>query len=206
MPNKLDKDADKKIAANFNTFRKLCETVGDRAENMLKLVDYFDIRLAIAPASGRTNYHSCYPGGLIDHSLKVLKNAMKIIKSYDMNSRYDKDTLVIVCLMHDIGKLGDLDNDFYLVNDSDWHRERGMLYKINDSIQYMSHSDRSIYLLQHFGVKLSEDEWLAIKIHDGPGVDENRTYRMKENMLSLILHQADRMATQLEKEEYDANS
>jgi hypothetical protein len=55
-------------------------------------------------------------------------------------------------------------------------------------------------LFQHFDIKLTQEEWLAIKLNDGHEADENRPYRMKETVLPLIVHAADRMACQQEKE------
>jgi len=54
--------------------------------------------------------------------------------------------------------------------------------------------------MQQFDVKLTQDEWLAIKLNDGHEADENRPYRMKESVLALVIHAADRMACQQEKE------
>ena len=41
-------------------------------------------------------------------------------------------------VFHDFGKIGSLEADYYLSQDSNWHRERGMMYKYNDQLQYIS--------------------------------------------------------------------
>jgi hypothetical protein len=67
--------------------------------------------------------------------------------------------------------------------------------------------DLSIYLLHHYGVKMTWNEYQAIKIHDGMYDDGNKPYfvartakaKLKTN-LPLILHHADHMAAQIEYE------
>ena len=69
--------------------------------------------------------------------------------------------------------------------------------------------DRALFLLQHFGVKVSLNETLAIKLADGL-YDEANTYYMKvfdasrslKNHLPYIIHWADHMATTVEYDEW----
>ena len=69
--------------------------------------------------------------------------------------------------------------------------------------------DLSIWLLQEYGVKLSWNEYQAIKIHDGMYDDANKPYfvarsaqaKLKTN-LPLLLHHADHMASQIEYERW----
>lgn len=187
------------IAANFDKFRSLCEKLGDRSSAALALVDHLGERLALCPASSRKEYHAAFPGGLVDHSLRVLSNAMKLCKAFGWD--VPKDSLIIGCLFHDIGKAGDHEQDYYLPQDSDWHREKlGEMYKYNKSMQYMTVPDRGVWLCQHFGLKLSQAEWLAIKLNDGQYADENAPYKMKEPRLVDIVHTADLISTKQEKE------
>ena len=158
MTNTID-DPAQKIKKNYDIFLKLCGSLGDRSAGVLKFVEYFGTRLAMCPASSKTQYHNAFPGGLIDHSLRVLANAHKIAQLY--SDDIPKDSLILSALFHDIGKVGDLENDYYLHQDSNWHRERGMMYKHNDKLVYMTSADRGLFLLQHFDVKLTEDEWLS---------------------------------------------
>ncbi len=187
------------IAANFDKFRSLCEKLGDRSQSALNLVDSLGERLAICPASSRLDFHNCMVGGLVDHSLRVLSNAMKLIKTFGWE--VPKDSLIIGTLFHDLGKVGDHENDYYLPQDSDWHREKlGEMYKYNREMQYMTVPDRGVWLCQHFGLKLTQDEFLAIKLNDGQYDDTNAPYKMKEPLLADIVHQADIISTKQEKE------
>jgi hypothetical protein len=154
-------------------------------------------RIALAPASARIAHHSCYPGGFVVHSMNVLRNLLKLNSSFgaDLN----KNNIVITAMFHDLGKVGDLKEDYYLVNDISWQVEKGELYKINDSLLYMTVPQRSLWLLSQFDVKLTQDETLAILLHDGMYAEENKKYANKETALTLLLHIADNIASKQEK-------
>jgi len=191
------------IKKNYDTFVKLCGALGDRSEVVLAMVDHFGERLALTPASSRKEFHCAFPGGLVDHSLRVLANANNLIKIWETDEDIPKESLILSALFHDFGKVGGLEEgeDLYLHETSEWHRNvLGRMYTHNSDIAYMTTSDRALWLMQQFDVKLTQDEWLAIKLNDGHEADENRPYRMKESVLALIIHAADRMACQQEKE------
>jgi len=174
------------------------EKLGDRSEPALALVDHLGERLAMCPASSRKEYHAAFPGGLVDHSLRLLSNALKLCKTF--NWEVPKDSLIIGCLLHDLGKVGDHEKDYYVPQDSDWHREKlGEMYKHNKEILYMTVPDRGVWLCQHFGLKLTQDEWLAIKLNDGQYAEENAPYKMKEPLLADVVHLADYISCKQEK-------
>lgn len=185
------------IESNYNRFRSLCEKLGDRAPAALALVDYFGERLAICPASAKKDYHRAIPGGLVDHSLRVLQNALTLTKAFDWF--VPKDSLILATLFHDIGKLGDLENDYYVAAEP-WRAEKlGETYTYNSNIQFMANTHRSLYLCQHFGLKLTQDETLAILLNDGFVVQENKQYCLKEPLLAHVVMTADIIATRQEK-------
>ena len=139
------------IQHNFDKFQTLLSKLGDRAEPAQALVDALGERLALAPASSRKSYHNAFPGGLVDHSLRVFKNAFKLCKAFAFD--VPQDSLIIGCLFHDLGKVGDEENDYYVSQDSDWHRDKlGELYKRNEDLQYMTVPDRGVWLCQNFGL------------------------------------------------------
>lgn len=186
------------IAENFEKYRGFMEKLGDRAEAALTLVDDLGERLALCPASSRKDYHHAIPGGLVDHSLRVLGNAMRLVKAFNWD--VPKDSLIIGCLLHDLGKVGDHEKDYYIPQDSSWHIEKlGEMYKHNKELQYMTVPDRGVWLCQHYGLKLTQAEWLAIKLNDGQYAEENAPYKMKEPMLVDIVHVADFISTKQEK-------
>jgi len=186
------------IAENFEKFRSFMEKLGDRSAPALSLVDHLGERLAMCPASSRKEYHAAFPGGLVDHSLRLLSNALKLCKTFNWD--VPKDSLIIGCLLHDLGKVGDHEKDYYVPQDSDWHREKlGEMYKHNKDIQSMTVPDRGVWLCQRFGLELTQDEWLAIKLNDGQYAEENAPYKMKEPTLADVVHIADYISTKQEK-------
>jgi hypothetical protein len=160
----------------------------------------------MCPASSRRDYHLAEPGGLVDHSLRVLQNALIYCKAFSWN--LPKDSLIISCLFHDIGKLGLPNKDgtfskYYLPQDSDWHRDKlGEMYKYNKEMLHMKTPQRSVFILQHYGIKLNHDEYLAILLNDGYVLDENKSYCLKEPLLSHVVMTADYISTRQEKGEF----
>ena len=154
-----------------------------------------------APASSREEYHGCFPGGLCDHSLRVTKTLVSLADTLTPG-KYKKDTLIFVGLMHDLGKVGDGDQPFYVPLEGDqnaWKRKRGELYGINPDLIYMPTCDRTMFLLNKFGIQVEAEEYVAIRISDGPYEKSNEKYNMKEPDLAILLHFADRWACSLEK-------
>lgn len=180
------------IAENWKLFRKLCNRLGDRTEAVQKMLDHYEDRAPFAPASSRLEYHGAYPGGLIEHSLRVLKIARALNKT--LGYEHTLEELIMSCLFHDWGKAGDLEHDRYIPQDSNWHRERGMMYKHQNQGQWMMVDDCSLWVFNHFGIRLTKEEYLGILLNDGPYHAKNQPYGMKEPKLALIVHAADRFA------------
>jgi hypothetical protein len=186
------------IEKNWLRFRGLCEKLGERSEVVLAMVDSLGERLVMCPASAKRDFHNAFPGGLIDHSLRVLGNAVRITKAFGWD--VPKDSLIISTLFHDIGKVGTPTQDFYVPQtDNYWIEKKGEMYTYNNDVTYMSTPDRSVFLMQHFGVKLTEDEALAIKLNDGFVVNENKPYCLKISNLVFAVMTADYAATMEEK-------
>jgi hypothetical protein len=107
--------------------------------------------------------------------------------------------------------MGQQEGEYYQPNDSKWHVDKlGQIYKFNTDIPAMKVPERSLFLLQEIGCKLSQSEYIAIKIHDGLYDDSNKFYFMSSQKetrlrthLPLLLHQADHMASQIEFEIWD---
>lgn len=195
-----------KIEQNYNKFRSLCEKLGNRSESTLALVDKLGEDLALCPASSRRDYHLAVPGGLVDHSLRVLQNALIYSKSFDWN--LPKESLILSCLFHDIGKVGLPKKDggfspYYLPQDSEWHREKlGENYKHNKDMLFMKTPQRSVFMLQNHGIPLDHDEYLAILLNDGYVVEDNKPHCLKEPLLAHVVMTADYISTRQEKGEF----
>lgn len=191
------------VTSNFEKYRSFVEKLGERSEPALNLVDSLGEKLALCPASSRRDYHNAVPGGLVDHSLRVLSNALKLSKTFGWS--LPKDSLIVSCLFHDIGKCGLVEDDgtvidYYIPQDSDWHRDKlGEFYKRNKEMPFMTTRDRSIHMCQRFGVKLTRDEYLAILLNDGFVMDENKPYCMNISPLVFAVMTADYVSSMQEK-------
>tara|TARA_R110000803_G_scaffold178951_1_gene241399 strand:- start:1732 stop:2550 length:819 start_codon:yes stop_codon:yes gene_type:complete len=205
-----------KIQDNWGTYLNIIKNrVGkDRSQPIIDFHMEHEERFMMMPASSKDWFHSAFPGGYIDHVIRVVNNALKLYSVWedaggDM-STYTEEELVFAALFHDLGKMG-LPGDnqhFYEPNDSQWHIDKlGMTYKCNTEIPAMKVPERSLFILQQLGVKTSVNEFLGIKLHDGLYDDSNKFYLMsgmKETRLRthmpILLHQADQMAAQIEFE------
>ena len=181
-----------------------------------KLVDFYrqyEDRLILLPAAHKEGLHSAFAGGYVFHVLNVIKNA---IVSFDVwgragsdLSKITLDNVVFCALNHDLGKMGTKDEDAVYPSQDEWRKKNmGELYKFNTNLAYMAVPDRSLFLLAQAGIEVTQDEWIAIKNHDGLYNDGNTPYFksfIPENRfrtpLTLIIHEADMRAARIEFEQ-----
>jgi hypothetical protein len=185
-----------KMDDNMKTFLKWCDQLGDRAALIKEMLDKFDDRLMLAPASSRIEFHNAFPGGFVDHSLRVLKYAVDMASVFKV--KVPKESIIISALFHDLGKLGTLDEEYYLNQPSDWHRKRGQFFINNHNIK-MANAQLGLFMLNQHNIKLSEEEYMTILLNDGQYIEANRQYAQKEPRLALIVHFADRWSCQCER-------
>jgi len=172
-------------------------------EKILVMFEDVGERFFVAPASNRANYHNCFPGGLAEHSLRVYSFLNKLSAEFGDDVIVD-DNVKVVSILHDLGKVGTPTEDYYLPQDSSWHQEKlGEYYLHNTSLMYLGTAQRSLRLCAQYNVPLTDEEYQAILIHDGQYADENVRYKQKECRLALLLHHADMLACQTEKEKYE---
>ena len=199
------------IQENLEKFYSYINTYisSDRASKLIKFYKTIEETLATSPASPKLDHHNCFPGGYLDHILRVTESALvvdRVWSKFGQKSDFTTEELVFSALNHDLGKLGTNEQPFYLPNDSQWHIEKqGAYYKYNTNITHMRISDRSLYYLQAAGIPVTENEYLGIKLHDGLYEEGNKSYfitygedtQIKSNLIH-ILHQADFMASRVE--------
>lgn len=207
----MQKLSAEQIVENLDKFYSLIKKYIS-SERSDVLIDYYksveDV-LSMAPASTRIDNHNCFAGGYVDHVVRVTEAALVFEKVWDkfgQKKNYTTEELVFSAINHDLGKIGTNQNPVYIPNDSQWHIEKqGIYYKYNPDVTYMRIADRSLYMLHKAGIQVTENEYLAIKLHDGLYEEANKPYyitygpdtQLKSN-LPYILHQADLMASQIE--------
>ena len=211
---------EKQIADNWLTLIDIINKNfrGERRQNLLAMYESFQDRMMLMPASSFEHFHNCFAGGYVDHIIRVVKFAKEQHEMWQRMgsdcSGYSREELIFAALNHDLGKVGTQELEMYKPNPSEWHRKnQGKIYEINPDIPFMSVPDRSLLLLQEFGIKFTQNEMMGIKLHDGLYDESNKPYfvafrpesRMRIN-LPIILHHADHMASQLEYERWKNDS
>lgn len=207
----MNKLSAEQMMENLNKFYNLINThiKGDRKDQLIDFYKSIEELLVMAPASTKLDHHNCFPGGYLNHVIRVVEASLvyqKVWDKFGQKKTYTDEELVFSAINHDLGKLGKTDAPVYIENDSQWHVEKqGALYKYNPKVTHMRISDRSLYYLQEAGIKVSENEYLAIKLHDGLYEEGNKPYFMTYNKdtelkcnLVHILHHADMMASRVE--------
>ena len=200
------------ILARWNRLMELVEGhfEGIQKENILKLYKYFENRMIDAPASSRPHHHNCFTGGYLDHVVRVTQTALDIKQQFvnmDVNVIATDSDIILAAMFHDLGKIGDLDNPYYIPQTDEWRRNKlKEWYTFNNKLEPMSVTDRALWLLQHFDIKVNPEVWKAIKLSDGMFDDGNqKLYRspdVNRNVLHYIVHFADWMSTIAEKQHY----
>jgi hypothetical protein len=206
-----------KIKSNWEMYRAIVNaTFPTRSEQLNRLYDDLEDRMVMMPASSVAHFHNAFAGGYVDHILRVIDCTKALYVTWksmgaDM-SGYTEEEMIFAAMHHDLGKVGfpGEGNEVYQIETSDWHRKnQNKMYRHNENIPFTMVPDLSIWLLQEYGVKLSWNEYQAIKIHDGMYDDSNKPYfvarsaqaKLKTN-LPILLHHGDHMAAQIEYERW----
>lgn len=207
------------IQENWDRFLDIIATAGsvvpvdkisenNRWKILYNFYQKYEQRFAFMPASGKVSFHSAFPGGHISHTLRVYDTALRLSGLWqELGATIDftRDELIFTAINHDIGKFGTYEAETFIDQDSEWHRKQGEIYKHNHEVPFMKDYDRSIFLLQDLGVRMSETEYLAIKLQSGLYEESNKSYfiaykpefKLHSN-LPYIIHQADAMSARIE--------
>lgn len=207
----MQKFTEEQLLENLQGFYDLIKKYisSDRKDLLLDMYKDLEDNLVLAPASTKKSYHNAFIGGFVDHTVRVTEFALILDKVWDRMGQvkdYTQEELVFSAINHDLGKLGYRDQPHYLPNDSEWHVKQGFYFKYNPSLPHMRVSDRSLFTLQKYGIQISDTEFLAIKLHDGLYEEANKSYYMSspehsiQSNLPYIIHQADSIATRIERQ------
>ena len=204
-----------KIEENWESLIQLIEDnfEGERKEKLLEMYSHFKERMMFAPASSKEHFHNAFPGGYVEHVLNITNAVKKVYQTWvecGANINFTEEEMLFATIHHDLGKVGDDSEDYYIPNESEWHRKnQGKIYTSNPKLQYMNISDRSLWLLQKFDVKLNQTEYIGIKLADGLYDEGNKSYYMSFNPdfelqsnLAHIIHQADMIASKTERDKW----
>jgi len=205
------------ISKNYQKHLKIIDTyIGDRKEKVLGMLKHLEDTYVMAPASGRSWYHNAFAGGYVDHVNRVVEYAVKQSRLYqEMGGTidYTEEELVFAALFHDLGKIGDGDSPNYIPQTDKWRQDKlSEMYTYNPDLDFMLIPDRSLFILQRFGIEVNQKEWLGIRLHDGVFDKANEAYffsnvessRQKTSIVS-VLHAADFLASKVEYDMWKRN-
>lgn len=180
------------IIKNFELFKTQASKLGPKGGNLQQYLNVNAERIMLAPASTKRDYTCCHPGGLVEHSLRVLQNAAKLRQVYNLLSdSVETNSLILCSLFHDIGKVGTDTKDYYVDNTSEWHRDKlGIMYNIAERFQFIPATQLSLLILSQNMVSISIEEWYAISVIGNKNVREDVPNSNGEPWISLILNQA----------------
>ena len=198
------------IQKNYVKHHKIIDHyITDRKDQVKEMIKHMEDNYVMAPASGRAWYHNAFAGGYVDHVNRVVQFAIKQKNTYqEMGGMIDftDEQLVFAALFHDLGKMGDGDSPNYIPQTDKWRQDKlSEMYTYNPDLDFMLIPDRSLFILQKFGIKVDQKEFLAIRCHDGVFDKANESYffsnmessRQKTSIIS-ILHTADFLASKVE--------
>ena len=203
------------IQSNFDKHIKIIKAYvsKDRQEKVLSMIGTLGDNYVMSPASSKHMYHNAIPGGYVDHVNRVVEYSlkqMKMFKEMGGTINFTTEELVFAALFHDLGKLGDGEQENYIPQTDKWRKDKlGEIYLNNPDIDFMLIQDRSLYILQKFGIVLTQQEYIGIRIHDGIYDDANKAYffsrqessKQKTNLVN-ILHTGDFLASKVEYDLY----
>lgn len=146
----------------------------------------------IAPAS--TKHHSAYAGGLVQHSLNVYDEMLRLTRAYP-EVAVDRESLIIISLCHDICKANFYAHETRNRKNASGAWETYDAYTVKEKLCYGGHGSKSVFILQNY-MKLKVEEAIAINCHMG-GWDGNEyvTSAYEQYPLAWLLHVADEAAT-----------
>ena len=205
-----------KIQKNYEKHLKIIETyLGGRAIACKEMIKHMEDIYVMAPASGKSWYHNAFAGGYVDHVNRVVQFAIEQSRLYEKMGGtldYTEEQLVFSALFHDLGKIGDGDKPNYIPQTDKWRQDKlSEMYTYNPDLDFMLIPDRSLFILQKFGVKVDQKEFLGIRCHDGVFDKANEAYffsnvessRQKTALVS-VLHTADFLASKVEYDMWKA--
>lgn len=170
-----------------------------------------------APAS--TKYHSCYAGGLCQHSLNVYYNLKNLIEAKGYGTVIPEESIAICGLLHDLSKMNFYEptvrnKKLYFdegtkkdeIGNFDWVSEKSWGYVSDDErFIFGNHEETSEFMARTF-IPLNHIESAAIMNHHGGiGFDSSQGNTASRVMarypLAAFLHMADMISVYVDERE-----
>jgi hypothetical protein len=155
-----------------------------------ELLAFLGDGLFTAPASTTEELHNCFPGGLLDHLIRVGTYAVRINNA--LPKPYPVEQVIKVSFLSEIGKVG-----LYEFNTVDWQIKKGQLYTFNENLTSLRVGERSAYYALTMNTPLTPEEYQALINYEKSS--EDRAAKWHTSTLGVILRQAIELAIIEEK-------
>ena len=173
------------IEKNFSLYIKKLAQIG---VNVDKLTELYGEKIMKASFTNSNEFDNAYEGSLLEITLKVLTPyAVKLNELLPEEQRVDKNTLVKICLLHQIAKAIKL-----VPNDNQWEIEkRGLVYKYNQELPSIRTGLMSLSMLQECDIKMTAQEIEALTVNDRDLTDDQS--RWYSSVMATIVRQANEL-------------
>lgn len=150
----------KKWKDNCEEFIALCKKIN--REGMDELMEWLDSSdFYTAPAS--TRFHGSYRGGLLQHSLNVYHEFVRVLKAYP-EVKAPEESVIVCSLFHDLCKVNFYGTEKRNRKNADGKWESYDAYNVDEKFPFGGHGSKSVYIVQNF-IKLVPYEAVAINCH-----------------------------------------
>lgn len=182
-----------------------------RREGSDKLREYLVSKSDFFTAPASAKYHSCYAGGLCEHSINVYTRLLSLVRAEygeEWEQHISHESIAICGLLHDVCKIDCYKLTTKRVQDPDtkqWSDQP--CYTWAEELVY-GHGEKSVYILSSF-MRLTRDEALAINWHMGgfdsrvKGGDRGISKVYERYPLATLTHTADLLATYMDETRED---
>lgn len=167
---------------NYDLFLKKLEQIGVETATLDKV---YGEKLMNASFTNSNENGQAYDGSFIEIMLKKLTSyAVRLNELLPEEVRVDKNSLVKVCLLHQIAKSIRL-----VKNDNLWEIEkRNLLYKYNNNLPAIRTGFHSLLMCTECGINFTLQEAEAMTVNDREMTDEQA--RWYSSVFSNIVRQA----------------
>lgn len=190
-----------------NQFTRLLLSTGrEGVENVIAELE----KLGFFEAPASTKFHLSRVGGLLEHSMNVCNVALKVRDvmigmNPELEESLPRESVIIAALLHDVCK-SDIYKPTTIFKKNDkgtWDKLPG--YEVDYSNLPLGHGEKSVIMLQMWGLKLTTDEILAIRWHmtawdlafQSPEQKANLNVARDKAPLCTLIQSADGLASHL---------
>ncbi len=162
---RLSKEVGLEKYEHIKSFLYDSEELSTDAKTALKsLFEYLENETEWLTAYASTRFHNSFEQGLLQHSINVVNVALSLKRS--LLPKYKDTDVVIAALLHDVGKVFEYKQKEPTPRQVQYGYPGSM--GMNEDVPYMTHEDRSLFIISKYYPYLTEEMWDAISNHNEP--------------------------------------